>query len=125
MKPIKQDNREITICRDCGTPLLWTFRWAYKEYFCMNCGGTWGMMGAGISVEETPELKLKYRIVKRIWDSLYKGGLLLPVSRYTRKDCKKCEAGGDHNDHLTKREIRNNKIGERLLKHYLQIFKSL
>lgn len=115
----------IRICTNCGCPLIWTFRWAYKERFCMNCGLTGGMMGTGKDVELTPELKLKQRVINKIWSALYskKNHLLLPIARYKRTGCKKCEAGDDHNEHLTNREIRNGKIAERVLKSMQGIFK--
>ncbi len=113
--------REIQVCEHCGTPLIWTFRWAYKEYFCMNCGAL-GDMFMGKEVKITPELKLKSRVVHKIWNSLYKTGFLLSVALYKIDGCKKCDAGQNHGDHLTKREIRNGKIAQRILDKMIGIF---
>lgn len=39
-------------------PLIWTFKFAHKEYWCPYCGFTQGMFGIAPSVEETPDLKI-------------------------------------------------------------------
>jgi hypothetical protein len=113
---------QISICENCGTPLIFTFRWAYKEKFCLNCGSL-GDMFMGETVDLTPELKLKYKIVNKIWKALYgKNKPLLPLSQYKRKGCKKCEDGGNHNEHLNKKEIRNHKVAEKILKQLERVF---
>jgi len=44
----------IKICssyrHDEQVPLIWTFAFNYKEYWCPACGATYGMMGAGDNV---------------------------------------------------------------------------
>jgi hypothetical protein len=105
-------SREIVICRKCKIPLIWTFHWAYCEYFCINCGGHWGMLGAGKSVKETPELKSKLKSFNKLWKVLAHN--LIPVANFGRKGCKKCH-GCNHQEHLSKREIRANKIVVKIL----------
>lgn len=114
---------EIKICSDCGTPLIWTFRWAGAEYYCLNCGTMGGVFGTGEYVKLTPELRLKRRVVNKIWKSIYSNNrLLLPACRYRRDNCEKCKKGAYHNQHLTKKEIKGNKIAERILKSVLHLF---
>lgn len=115
--------KEIRVCEECGTPLIWTFRWDYKERYCLNCGAL-GDMFLGKNVELTKELKLKERIVNRIWKSLYgKTGDLLPISSgYQKSNCKKCQIEKSHSLHLSKREIRNNKVAEKILNKMIGIF---
>lgn len=112
---------KITVCDDCETPLIFTFRWAFKEMYCLNCGAL-GDMFMGKKVRLTDELKLKKRIVDRIWKTLYgREGFLLPVASYTIDGCKKCKSGDNHGQHLTNREIRNNKIANKILKKMIGI----
>lgn len=56
------DTEEIKICtnhQDYKTPLIWTFAFPGAEYWCPVCGQSSGMLGAGINVEATPELKAR------------------------------------------------------------------
>ena len=114
---------EIKICENCGTPLIWTFRWDYKEMFCLNCGAL-GDMFFGKGVGLTPELKMKYRVVNKIWKSLYgKSGALLPESiGYQKSNCEKCKAGENHHLHLTKKEIRESRVAEKILEKVKSLF---
>jgi hypothetical protein len=120
MKNTKEE-KKIRVCEYCGSPLIFTFRWAYKEYFCMNCGAL-GDIFMGKDVVLTPELRLKKKIIDKTWNALYKTHLLLPISRYKRRNCKLCDEGGEHNEHLTKREIRNGKIAQKILNKMIGIF---
>jgi len=62
-------SKEIRICREHENeiPLIWTFAFDGAEYWCPYCGQNYGMLGAGIKVEETEELKkaVKYWKKKR------------------------------------------------------------
>lgn len=115
-------NEKITVCNNCGTPLIWTFRWDYNELYCLNCGAL-GDMFMGKKVELTEELKLKNRVVLKIWKSLYgKNRALLPQSNgYKKNNCKKCEKEY-HNFHLSKKEIRDNKVAEKILEKVKHLF---
>ena len=115
--------KEITICENCGTPLIWTFRWDYKEMYCLNCGAN-GDMFMGKKVEITPELKLKYRVVNKVWKSFYgKNRPLLPMSSgYRKNNCKKCQGGESHSNHLSKKEIRESKVVEKILNRVKGLF---
>lgn len=52
-------SKEIRICREHENeiPLIWTFAFDGAEYWCPYCGQNYGMLGAGIKIEETEELK--------------------------------------------------------------------
>ena len=63
---------EIRVCDNCGVPLLWTFCWAYKERYCLNCGSMGGMMGTGIDVELTPRLKYQDKVINDVWKAIRK-----------------------------------------------------
>lgn len=53
-----RNSDEIIVCRcDEKTPLLWTFKFDYNEYWCPKCSHKSGMFGAGIRVPITPELE--------------------------------------------------------------------
>lgn len=90
--------------------------WDYNEYFCINCGGHWGMMGAGDRVEEAPELKKLKKTINKVWKSVSK--YLLPRSHnYTRSNCKKCLVDRCHPHHLSKREMREDRIATSILRN--------
>ncbi len=46
-------------------PLIYTFSWAYNEYWCPYCDKHEGMMGAGENVEETEELKKRSELYEK------------------------------------------------------------
>ena len=49
---------EIKVCGcDNKTPLIWTFKFHGKEFWCPRCGYTSGMFGAGRNIPSTPELE--------------------------------------------------------------------
>ena len=104
--------KEITVCSDCETPLVFTFCFAGAEYYCLNCGNATGMMGGGDRVKSTPELRAKAKVVKDLWKAIYKS--FLPRSSYRKRNCKKC-TGTNHYDHLSKQEILRNKFATKAL----------
>lgn len=106
--------QEIKVCDDCRIPLIWTFKWRGFEYYCINCGGHWGMLGAGENVGLTPELKKQNKVIKRVWKTL--AHHLLGDGGYTRIKCKKCLVDRYHHDHLTKSEIRKDRLAMSMLK---------
>lgn len=105
-------SKEIIVCRGCGTPLVFTFAFAYSEYYCMGCGGTTGMMGGGERVEATPELKARQVVIDDLWKAIYKS--FLTRSNYGKKNCKKC-TGTNHRDHLSKQETLRDKTATKAL----------
>lgn len=111
---------EIRVCRDCQIPLIWTFFWAYNEYFCINCGGHWGMMGAGDRVPKTPALRRQMRQLQKLWDSIKIS--LVPFSSYKKNNCKKCQTEDNHRRHLTPSERIKHKAVLRVLKNLEGVF---
>jgi hypothetical protein len=114
--------KEIKICDYCATPLIWTFLFPYKEYYCLNCGRTWGMLGAGKNVEITKELILKRNIAETIFKQLHGKGWLLPQSTYGYTKCKVEKNCRNHNEHLTKKEIEWNEVAWKMLEQVKGVF---
>ncbi|MCL4405213.1 MAG: hypothetical protein M1361_01165 [Patescibacteria group bacterium] len=112
-------DQEIRVCDNCGVPLIWTFCWAYRERYCLNCGISGAMLGTGEDVELTSELKYEARVIDDIWKAIYKN--LVPRSSYKRNGCKKCE-GEDHNKHLSRSEIFRDKTATEILKKLAEGF---
>jgi hypothetical protein len=108
-----QNKKQITICSNCKIPLIWTFKWAYNEWFCINCGGHWGMMGRD-STELTPELKVQDKVIQRLWKVISFN--LVVRGAYGRDDCKKCNGGFTHHTHLSLSEKRKDKLATSMLK---------
>lgn len=106
--------REIIVCDTCGIPLIWTFKWDYYEYYCINCGGHWGMLGAGAVVEETQELKQQKKMLQKMFDKAL-GKYLLPRGQYKKTNCQKCD-NENHNLHTSLSEKRKDKIATKTLK---------
>lgn len=120
---MKKELKEIKVCENCQTPLLFTFRWDYSERYCLNCGAL-GDMFLGEYAPLTKELRAKEKLVNKIWSALYgKQGFLLPASgKYKKKNCKKCEVEEYHGSHLTRREKLGNQITEKILKRVKFIY---
>lgn len=94
---------EIMVCNTHETPLIWTFKFPYAEYYCMSGNHSGGAFGTGKTVPSTPEL-IALRISERkIWDSLSPH---IAIGRFWRKDCPKCTTDGDnyHLKHMTDQE---------------------
>ena len=106
--------KQITVCTRCKIPLIWTYLWAYNEYYCINCAGHWGMMGAGDYVDLTPELKAQNKVILRVWKAVRFN--LVNRGAYGIDNCKKCAGNYTHRDHLSKSEIRKDKIATSMLK---------
>ena len=51
--------------RDYEVPLIWTYSWAYNEYWCPYCDIHEGALGAGEEVPETKELKDRLELYKK------------------------------------------------------------
>ena len=117
-EPEKKEKPTIRIC-GCGTPLIWTFAFAYNERYCLNCGTPTPMFDGNDDVEATRELKFKKELVDAIWKVIYTKKGLLPSGTYTRRNCKKCNEDQNHNNHLAKAEKELDKIA----REYLEKFK--
>ena len=99
----KKEEKMIRICDGCGVPLIWTFAFDYREWYCVNCGTGGGMLGTGKDVPATRELLFQQRLVEAVWGVIYrtKKGF---VPKSAKKDgCKKCNDTNErHYEHLTK-----------------------
>lgn len=100
---------KIDVC-DCGSPLVWTLVFDYKEWLCLECGCAYEMMMTN-SVVETPELKHKKKLYEKIWHTLVGFGGFLPIGRYHDSTCKKC-VGDNHHEHLSEKEIMKDEIAK-------------
>ena len=110
-----KNKKEIRVCDNCGAPLIWTFCWAYKERYCLNCGSMGGMLGTGEDVELTPKLKAQDKVIRDVWKALQKH--LIYRCDYKLDRCKKCQVEGvrTHRDHLSKKEILEDKVATKML----------
>ena len=58
----------MKICRnheDYPVPLIYTYAWNGSEYWCPFCGCHEGMLGAGMDVDETKELKKRAKLYEK------------------------------------------------------------
>ena len=96
------DTKEITVCPECGEPMIWTFAFSGHEYYCLMCGYGCGMFG-GKTVEETKELKYKQKLYRKIFRVIEKD--LIPYGAYLKK-CEKCRDMKEyHLFHATELEL--------------------
>ncbi len=51
--------------RNYEVPLIYTYSWAYNEYWCPYCDMHEGMMGAGVDVTKTKELEDRLKLYKK------------------------------------------------------------
>lgn len=72
------------------------------------------MMGVGDRVELTPELKARNEVIQRVWKAISFN--LTIRGAYGKKNCKKCDGRLIHHTHLSKQEIRKNKLATSMLK---------
>jgi hypothetical protein len=92
----------ISCCPNCGTPLIFTFAFSYAEYYCLRCGGKFGMFDVGAK-DATPELAARLEELQAEWDEhasgkLLSGGVML-------RACETCTTTGKpHLGHATAEE---------------------
>lgn len=96
--------KEIMVCDQHKTPLIWTFAFSGAEYFCMAGNHAGGMLGTGSRVKATPKLLKLHALYNRRWGQLRKH---IVASNFKRGSCEKCQKTDQyHNDHLTDEERR-------------------
>lgn len=111
--------KTIRVCDECSIPLIWTFAFAYKERYCLNCGASGGMLGTGKDVPATREIIFQKKLVDAVWGVIYSRKGLVPSSSQ-RTNCNKCKKSSEyHIKHLTKIEQEDNEIA----RNYLDQFK--
>jgi len=104
--------KEISVCNECGKPVVWTFAFDGAEYYCLMCGNKTGMMGGKTDVPWTPELRAWQIVVEKVWKSLrhfHTGS-----GRYRQNGCKKC-ISEDHGHHFKDMEIEKMKVVNSIL----------
>lgn len=109
--------KEIFVCNEHETPLIWTFAFPYAEYFCMAGNHAMGMLGAGHKVPATPELLKLQALYNRRWGQLRKH---IVVSKFWRKDCPQCVGDESHNYHMTDAEQRRSDMALARLAEYAE-----
>ncbi|HAA73275.1 MAG TPA: hypothetical protein DCE55_29305 [Planctomycetaceae bacterium] len=91
------------IAMHCGTPCVWTFVFSKCEYYCVKCGGAFGMFGTA-TVDATDELLEKLEANKKAFHAVAKD--CIPPAMY-RETCVKCQdREGDHLSHATNEELK-------------------
>ena len=124
LKTVRKNGKSpktIRVCDECKAPLIWTFAFAYKERYCLNCGASGGMLGTGEDVLATRELIFQKRLVDAIWGVIYGKKGLVP-SDSQRTNCKKCRSSSEyHIKHLTKTQKKDNEVS----RNYLEKLKGL
>jgi len=99
-------------CCTCGNPLISTFIYSGAEYYCIDCGSSYGFFDGYKDVDETQELNkrgeenLKWFLDIR--KDLIGGGMKI-------RGCKKCDEGGYHLHHASDDEIKKHKEAEKKL----------
>lgn len=106
---------QIMVCNHHHTPLIWTFRFAGAEYFCMAGNHAGGMLGTGYKTDATPELITKKKLFNNRWNQLKNH---IVASRFQRRDCEKCTGDELHNNHLTDDEKRRSEMALKKLEQY-------
>lgn len=88
--------RDSMVAMHCDRPLVWTFTFSYAEWYCLECGGQFGMFGV-VSVPATVEL-LALREANNAWFEAIAVHIITPRSRMA--DCDLCTRS-DHDTHVT------------------------
>ena len=105
-------NKKIAICKNCGEPLNSTMMFSGAEYYCLNCSSTYGCFNI-ITKDKTKELKYTKEVYENVFKSLYE--YITPYGCYKRK-CDKCKEMNEyHSQHLSEKEIIQDKIARELL----------
>ena len=97
----------MIICRNHSeykVPLIWTFSWAYNEYWCPYCGNHTGAMGGGDKIEETKELKKRLELyTKATKDYIHATGVKICEStEWKGKRTKPEDLPGEEKNRLEK-----------------------
>ena len=93
-------NAKMNMC--CGTPLIFTFIFSGKEWYCRKCKRTYPMFGGGTDVETTKDL-VKEHEENRKW-FLDIATDCIPAGSIKITGCEKCKAGEAHILHASDEE---------------------
>ena len=89
-------------CPRDGTPLIPTTAFIKKEFYCLECGGTFEFLSPR-GLDPTAEVNEWYDNLKAEWDE-HVAGKLIPEGTYWLEACDKCrpfDYEASHNQHLT------------------------
>jgi hypothetical protein len=104
----------ISICSNCGFPLISTLAFSYAERYCMNCGGQFGIMSVDCT-DITPEMKPFITKMNRRFGQVRRyligGGMRLV-------GCEKCNEHEVHLQHATAKENKKYEWALKKLKEW-------
>lgn len=98
---------KIAICPACTAPLVSTFHWRKKEFYCLDCGRLWDWLQP-FNQDETPDNLARMEAYIAEWCE-HAGARLVTVGAW-REDCPLCKdpATGrmldSHDHHATPEE---------------------
>lgn len=93
----------LAMCPGCKAPLIGTMHVPKEEFYCLECGRSWGFLQPDKGGSE--EDQARYQNLQAEWDEHVAGRLLIPRSYH--RDCNKCSPARSvyHSDHATEDEI--------------------
>ena len=105
----------------CWTPLIFTFAFPYKEWYCLNCWEASEFFNGSREEQSNKEIQLKYDLVNTIFKRIRRG-LASPWCTHT--NCKKCIEWKDryHIQHITKWEKEKDILARKYLEKFVWIF---
>lgn len=86
---------KIAMCRRCQEPLVSTMMFRKAEFYCVNCGATYGYLEP-VPATETPELLSRMDANRTEFENLAKGHI--GDGAYHMDDCETCRT--KHEPHL-------------------------
>ena len=91
------------LCRSCDAPLISTFHWRGKEFYCLECGRLHEWLEPESAEADTPEIKARYEALHAEWLA-HAGDLITPGSWL--RDCELCRCHQEyHADHATPAQV--------------------
>jgi len=107
----------------CWTPLIFTFAFPYKEWYCLNCWNAHEFLRAWREEKSDREIQMQWDLVHLIFNRIRKD---LQSPWCTHSNCKKCEwhwwTDKYHILHLTKMEKEKDIIARKYLEKFIWIF---
>lgn len=95
---------QMAVCPSCGAPLISTMVFPKFEFYCLECGGKFGLMTPE-AAKETPALRARYEALRTEWRE-HAPAIISPCSWKT--DCEACaphRRDNPHAAHATDEEI--------------------
>ncbi len=108
------EEKKIAVCY-CGNPLIYTFAFSGAEYYCLDCGNTFGMFDTDrktATSELIKKLKADTRKFKTVNKHLLSGGAMI-------RDCEICSRESEpHIYHCSEEEKKNHQKAMAKLKKW-------